>query len=79
MKARMKAASSPEPPLPNSGRFGIVHLERRLALFAAEARTAEALDRRAMLARICAEFGAEEAVVLRRGFDRAYRRVIEGV
>ena len=40
---------------------------------------AEALDRRAVLARLCAAFEMDEALLLLRGFDRAYRRVIEGV
>jgi hypothetical protein len=39
----------------------------------------DALDRRALLKRLCAELETEEAQLLRRGFDRAYRQVIEGV
>jgi hypothetical protein len=47
-----------------------------------QARTADhpdALDRRRVLARLCAEFAVQEELLLLRGFDRAYRRVIEGV
>lgn len=40
---------------------------------------ADAVDRRRMLARLCAEFEADEKMLLLRGFDRAYRLVIEGL
>lgn len=39
----------------------------------------DALDRRAVLARLCVTFDVKEELLLLRGFDRAYRRVIEGV
>jgi hypothetical protein len=44
-----------------------------------EADAVNGLDRRVVLARLCAALDAEEELLLLRGFDRAYRRVIEGV
>jgi hypothetical protein len=38
-----------------------------------------ALDRQVLLAAACRQLAADEPVLLRRGFDRAYRRLIEGV
>ena len=66
-------------PLPRPPKFGYVHLERCVADIVREATSDSDLDRRAVLARACVLLGAEEAVLRRRGFDRAYRRLIEGV
>jgi len=67
-------------------RFGLTLLLERLRAYQAEARQGvaagdsdSAMDRRRVLARLQAELGAEPAVLLRRGFDKAYRRVVEGV
>ena len=66
-------------PLPRPPKFGYGHLERCLARIVREAATADDLDRRVVLARACALLEADAEVVRRRGFDRAYRRLIEGV
>ena len=67
------------------GRFGYVHIVERLAELHREAHcdpqpgAAVPFDRRKVLRRLCQAFDAEEDVLLRRGFDRAYRRIVEGV
>ena len=60
-------------------RFGYPDLEAELLTLAGQAAAPRDLDRRILLERLGRIFGAEEAVLLRRGFDRAYRRLIEGV
>jgi len=60
-------------------RFGFPDLEAELLSLAGQATAPRDLDRRTLLERLGRKFGAEEAVLLRRGFDRAYRRLIEGV
>ncbi len=67
------------------GRFGYVHIVERLAALHREAQceskhgAAVPFDRRQVLRSLCLAFDAEEGVLLRRGFDRAYRRIVEGV
>lgn len=63
-------------------RFGIPVLVQRLRAYQREAdarRERGAMDRRRVLRRLAEELGADEALVLERGFDKAYRRVVEGV
>ena len=60
-------------------RFGYPDLEAELLSLAGQAAAPRDLDRRTLLERLGRKSGAEEAVLLRRGFDRAYRRLIEGV
>ncbi len=62
-----------------AGRFGYEHIVAQLERLRREAADPAELDRRRVLARLCAAFAAEEALLLERGFDRAYRRMIEGV
>ncbi len=72
------------------GRFGYLHIVERLAELHREAQSTMQLgpvqpgaavpfDRRQVLRRLCQAFDADEGVLLRRGFDRAYRRIVEGV
>jgi len=60
-------------------RFGLVHLVDAIAAYAKSARCANDLDRLVVLERIRQEFDSEPATLLRRGFDKAYRQVMEGV
>lgn len=66
-------------------RFGYARVLERLLAYRAEAEARpggappDALDRRRVLARLGAELGAEPELLLARGFERAYRRVVEGV
>lgn len=46
---------------------------------AAQRMDGDALNRRVVLAKLGAAFEVEEDLLLLRGFDRAYRRVIEGL
>jgi hypothetical protein len=63
-------------PLP---RFGYVHLVDAIADYAKTARCANDLDRLVVLERMRQEFATEPEVLLQRGFDKAYRQVLEGV
>lgn len=62
-------------------RFGYHHLLRRMGDLLAEAGgpASETMDRRRVLARLCMELHAPENLLLERGFDRAYRQIVEGV
>ena len=61
------------------GRFGYVHIEEKLARLRREQGLGAEFGRREMLRALGRAFGAQEALLLERGFDRAYRRVVEGV
>ena len=59
-------------------------VEATLARYRTDAEAAlpadpEAMDRRIVLRRLCRELGTDEAELLRWGFDRAYRQMVEGV
>ncbi len=60
-------------------RFGFVHLVDAIAAYAKSARCANDLDRMVVLERMRQEFDSEPATLLGRGFDKAYRQVMEGV
>jgi hypothetical protein len=62
-------------------RFGYHYLLRRIGELLGEAGGAatESMDRRRVLARLCAELNAPETLLLERGFDKAYRQIVEGV
>lgn len=60
-------------------RFGMVHLVDAIAEHAKSARCANDLDRLVVLERMHVLFEVEPEVLLRRGFDKAYRQVMEGV
>jgi hypothetical protein len=60
-------------------RFGFIHLVGAIADYAKTARCANDLDRMVVLERMRQEFRTEPEVLLRRGFDKAYRRAMEGV
>ncbi|MBI4082823.1 MAG: hypothetical protein HY423_09450 [Candidatus Lambdaproteobacteria bacterium] len=75
--------AQPQPRVAAPPKFGFREVERCLARLYRAARQHDederALDRRVLLAAACRELGADEPVLLRRGFDRVYRRLIEGV
>lgn len=60
-------------------RFGYIQLVEQIGRVRAEARNPDELDRRVLLERLCLDLGVPEATLLERGFDKAYRRIIEGV
>ncbi len=60
-------------------RFGIVQLVAAIAEHAKSARCANDLDRMVVLERMRLVFESEPEVLLSRGFDKAYRQVMEGV
>lgn len=60
-------------------RIGYAGLLETLLRYRGEARCATELDRRHLLFRLGSELGLEEEALLRKGFDKAYRRTIEGV
>ena len=62
-----------------AGRFGYGDIVERIATIRHEVGDAPLPDRRAVLQRLCLSFAVEEAVLLRRGFDKAYRQIVEGV
>jgi len=61
------------------GKFGFQELLLAVETYAASARCENDLDREVVLERMRQEFDVEQEVLLRRGFDKAYRRVVEGV
>ena len=64
---------------PKSGKFGFPQLLQAVETYATSARCEHDLDREVVLERMRQEFAVEAEVLLRRGFDKAYRRVVEGV
>ena len=60
-------------------RYGYAHLVAAIAEHARSARCVNELDRLVVLERMRLVFGSEPEVLLRRGFDKAYRQVVEGV
>ena len=61
------------------GRIGYEGLLVVLRRYRGEARCANELDRRHVLHRLGQELELSEAALLERGFDKAYRLVVEGV
>lgn len=72
-----KSAKSADAVAPK--KFGFVHLLQAMEAYAASARCQNDLDREVVLERMRQEFETEPEVLLRRGFDKAYRRLVEGV
>jgi hypothetical protein len=64
---------------PQAGKFGFQDLLKAVEDYAASARCQNDLDREVVLERMRQQFAVEPDVLLRRGFDKAYRRVVEGV
>ncbi len=75
---------------PAPHRFGFAEVLARLLAYRAEAEAAaeadaqpdperSCLDRRRVLARLARDMDVEPALLLERGFERAYRRMVEGV
>lgn len=61
------------------GRIGFEGLADVLARYRGEARCANELDRLHVLARLARELEQPEEALLEAGFDKAYRRMVEGV
>jgi len=77
-----KTTPPPKPPAPPDStqpRIGLEGLYTLLCRYQAEARCANELDRPHLLFRAGQELALEEEELLRRGFDKAYRRMVEGV
>ena len=70
---------NPEAANPKPGRFGFVHILASIQRLGGEGSLPEQMDRRVVLERLCQAFEVEEAVLLERGFDRAYRQIVEGL
>ena len=66
-------------PAPLPTRFGYERLVTLIEAYRDRATDRAELDRRRVLARLQAELGCDEALLRRRGFDRAYRQIVEGV
>ncbi len=64
---------------PSGAKFGFDDLLQAIRQHAGGARCANDLDREVVLERMRTLFGVEPEVLLRRGFDKAYRHVVEGV
>ena len=62
-----------------AARFGYIQLVDHIGRAREEAQNADDLDRRALMERLCRELDVDEATLLERGFDKAYRRIVEGV
>lgn len=62
-----------------AARFGYIQLVDHIGRLREEAGNPDAMDRRALIERLCQEMEVDEATLLERGFDKAYRRIIEGV
>jgi hypothetical protein len=60
-------------------KFGFPRLLKAVEDYAASARCENDLDRDVVLERMRHQFQVDADVLLRRGFDKAYRRVVEGV
>ena len=61
------------------GKFGFDNLVGAIAALRGETGGMERMDRRLVLERLCRSFQTKEAVLLRRGFDKAYRQIVEGI
>ena len=62
-----------------AARFGYIQLVEQIGQLRAEAQQPDELDRRTLIERLCLDLGVDEATLLERGFDKAYRRIVEGV
>ena len=62
-----------------AARFGYVQLVEQIGRLRDKAQGDGDLDRRVLIAQLCQELGVDEAALLERGFDKAYRRIVEGV
>ncbi len=69
----------PAPRFPVRRKINYPLLLETIRGYGEEAAGTEALDRRMVLARLMAQFGVDEEELALRGFDRAYRLIVEGV
>ncbi len=67
------------PGIPQRRKINYPLLLKTIRGYREEAGGAEALDRRVVLARLMGQFGVDEEELALRGFDRAYRLIVEGV
>lgn len=63
----------------SSHRLGYEGMLALLIRYRGEARCANELDRRHLLWRLEQELNLSETALLERGFDKAYRRMVEGL
>ncbi len=69
----------PAPRIPVRRKINYPLLLETIRGYREEAAGAETLDRRVVLARLMGQFGVDEEELALRGFDRAYRLIVEGV
>lgn len=62
-----------------AARFGYIQLVDHIGRIREDAGNSDGMDRRALMERLCREMAVDEATLLERGFDKAYRRIVEGV
>ena len=62
-----------------AARFGYIQLVDHIGRLREEARGPDDLDRRVLVERLCRDLEVDEATLLERGFDKAYRRIVEGI
>ncbi|MCZ6748019.1 MAG: hypothetical protein O7D96_01920, partial [SAR324 cluster bacterium] len=69
----------PAPRIPVRRKINYRLLLETIRGYREEAAGAETLDRRVVLTRLMGQFGVDEEELALRGFDRAYRLIVEGV
>ena len=62
-----------------AARFGYIQLVEQIGQLRQESQNPDELDRRNLIERLCLDLGVDEATLMERGFDKAYRRIVEGV
>ncbi len=62
-----------------AAKFGYIQIVECIGRLREEAHGPEDMDRRAVLEQLCRDLEVDEATLLERGFDKAYRRIVEGV
>ena len=60
-------------------KFGYRRLLKEVGLILGAAASSGGSDRRIVLAALRRKLDVDDAVLLRRGFDKAYRQIVEGV
>ena len=78
-RAHRKPSAGKRPEAADVPRFGVERILQELAAIQARPGGVAAMDRQRVLAELCQALAVEEAVLLERGFDRAYRQIVEGV
>ena len=65
--------------IPRENKFGYEHIMHSLIRMAKAPGGVAAMDRQAALSWVGLELKADRELLLQRGFDRAYRQIVEGV